>query len=195
MWRVLTLSLVMSGCVPNLTTGRVEEPWSCPANEWPTGAPPEGLKGEGFFEGQILRDAVLTDQNGDETCIWQFYGQVLVVDISTVWCNPCQEIAEGVQETYEHYDGQDFSYLTILTEDINRKEPDVQDLQEWVDYFGIEQPVLMDPLADYSGGALDGGTYPAIIVADREMRISARITSQPSDEKIREAVDAVLAAE
>ena len=193
MRRVFVLSLVLSGCIPNLTTGKVDEPWSCSSNEWLTNSPPDQLKGEGFFEGQILRDAALVDQNGDETCIWQFYGQVLVVDVSTMWCKPCQEIAEGVQETYEHYEGQDFSYLTILTEDVDRNEPTVEDLVEWVGFFGIEQPVLMDPLANYSGGSLDGGNYPAIIIVDREMRITDRITSQPSDEKIRDAVDAVLA--
>ena len=122
-----------------------------------------------------------------------FYGDVLVVDVSTVWCGPCQELAADVEETSEHYSEDNVTYVTILTEDEGRNEPVVQDLADWGEYFGITQPILMDPLAYYSGSALDGGNYPAIMIVDRTMKVRTRITSQPSDAKIRAAIDEILA--
>ena len=190
------LGLTLVGCIPNLETGKdTDEPWSCPTNQWDVAEPPSGLEGSGFFEGQVLRDAQLTDQNGDTTCLWQFYGDVLVVDVSTVWCGPCQELAADVEETAEHYADDNVTYVTILTEDEGRNEPIVQDLADWGEYFGITQPILMDPQAFYSGSSLDGGNYPAIMVVDRTMTVRSRITSQPSDAKIRAAIDELLAAE
>lgn len=182
------------GCIANLETGKDrDETWSCPTNQWDTSTPPTELKGTGFFEGQVLPDAQLIDQHGDTTCIWQFYGEVLVVDVSTVWCPPCQELAADVEETAEHYAEDNVSYITILTEDNDRNEPVLQDLNDWGDYFGITQPILMDPKAYYSFNALDNGSYPAIMVVDRTMTVRTRITSQPSDAKIRAAIDELLA--
>lgn len=188
------ITLFFIGCIPNLDTGNSgDTPWSCPTNQWDAATPPADLKGTGFFEGQVLRDAQLTDQHSDTTCLWQFYGDVLVVDVSTVWCPPCQELAADVEETAEHYAEDNVSYITILTEDNDRNEPVVQDLNDWGDYFGISQPILMDPQAYYSFNALDNGSYPAIMIVDRTMKIRTRITSQPSDAKIRAAIDEILA--
>ena len=192
----LVLGLACVGCIPNLVTGAdTAESWSCPANQWDLSEPPADLEGVGFFEGQVLQDAQLTDQRGETACLWQFYGDIMVVDVSTMWCGPCRELAEDVEETAEHYADDNVTYVTILTEDQDRNEPVVADLVEWADYYGITQPVLMDPKAFYSGSSLDGGAYPAIMVVDRSMTVRARITSQPSDAKIRAAIDEILAAE
>jgi thiol-disulfide isomerase/thioredoxin len=192
----LGIGLGLVGCVPVLESGiDTNEPWTCPANNWSVSEPPSNLVGTGFFEGQVVPDGQLLDQNGDSACLWQFYGKVVVLDVSTIWCVPCQELAEGAEETFQFYKDDDVMYVTVLTQDYDSNPPDLDDLIFWADSFDLTSPVLADPNADYAGNALVAGSYPAIMILDRTMTVQARISSPPSDEKIREAVDAVLAAE
>jgi len=172
--RSYTLFLMLTlGCV-SIDDAIPPTPWSCPANEWDAALPPQDLVGEGFFKGQILHDAKLTDQNGDTSCLWQFYGDLLVVDIGFVNCGPCRELAQTVQETANEFADVGFSYVSILTMNEDGDPPTVSDLEDWARIYEIQQPVLSDPAAFYSEGALDGHAYPAVMIIDREMRVYKR---------------------
>ena len=104
--RALVLAL-LAGCVPHYTSppdsGDTGDAWVWvpPDNDWPMSAPPEGLEGTGFDEGEVLPDFRLPDQYDQTVALWQFYGMVLVVDISTMWCGPCQNLAEDAEATYQ----------------------------------------------------------------------------------------------
>ena len=99
------------GCTPHLVS--VEEEitglnWEAPENDWPSNEPPNTLEGEGFSEGQVPHDFRVPDQHGDEVSLWQFYGSVILLDISTMWCGPCQQIAREVDEPWKDYRDQGF---------------------------------------------------------------------------------------
>jgi len=83
----------------------------------------------------------LMDQNGDYVELYDFEGDVILLDFSTVWCSVCKRVAEHVQVLHDQYDP--FSAITILTEDNNGEPPSVAILEEWADEYGITTaPVL-----------------------------------------------------
>lgn len=187
------LSLLVA-CVPVLvSTDPVDEnaPWVAPENSWPISNPPDGLDAEGFETGMIVPDFRLPDQYGDEVSLWQFYGSVIVLDISTMWCAPCRQLAEGAQEMADEFRDQGFVYLTVFPEDADGDAedplvPDQEDLNAWSEYFELYEPLLSDGVG-YSAQTV-GDSYPVVLVIDRNMRSTGRMEG-PLEETIRGIVE------
>lgn len=188
------LSLVaLAGCVPELTSPLDSggSSWTAPDNSWPVSAPPDDLVGEGYADGQVFPDFLLTDQHGDQVSIWQFYGNVVVVDVSTMWCGPCAKIAKHVDETWHDYEAQGFMYLTLLPEDNVGTVPDQEDLQRWASDHSITAPILADD-SGVSALITPNGEYPTIMVIDRQMKVAEDRVNPADDATIRSVVESVL---
>ena len=186
------LLLLASGCAPHLESGNTSPQclWDETANSWASQAPPADTRCEGFGVGQTVPNARVPDQHGDEVSLWQFYGQVVLLDISTMWCAPCQELATGTQETAEYYADQPFSYLTVLQENVHSEPPTGEDLDLWAANFGIEAPVLADG-DKATANAVQQGQYPAVLVIGPDLRVLERV-NPTTDEEIHRAVDRAL---
>lgn len=180
--------LLASGCTPRLVSGDASvEEWVAPDNRWGVSPPPSGLQGEGFAVGQVPHDFRLPDQFGDEVSLWQFYGQIILLDISTMGCRPCQLIAGEVTQTWHDYREEGFIYLTQLPEDLDGNSPDRVDLNDWADSFGVEAPVLADD-GSYAYAVEPNKMWPVLMLIDRDMVILAdRIES--TDGAIRAAIE------
>jgi hypothetical protein len=161
-----------------------------PENGWDASEPPADLEPQGYNKGQVVPDLRLTDQHGDEVSLWQFYGDIILFDVSTMWCSPCQELAWGVDETSAHFEEDGFTYLTVLQEAADGGEPGRADLNSWGDTFSITTPILGDP-EKLSEDALKNGQYPALLIIGRDMKVVSRV-NPATDEAIREAVEALL---
>ena len=186
----LILFFIATSCTPSLhSTGdrAGQDEWIAPENTWDVNAPSDDLVGEGFSVGEVLPDCRMTDQFNDLTSLWQFYGNVMVVDISTMWCAPCQDMASYVQETYDDYKKFGFTYITILSENVSGDNPSNDDLNMWADAFEIAEPVLADEDKACTYNSTPSVQYPVILVIDREMRVFARVT--PSDEALRMEIE------
>lgn len=184
-----------AGCTPHLMSLHEEitgANWEAPENKWDVNPPPEDLVGEGFATGQVLFDFRMMAQTGDDVGLWQFYGSVIILDISTMWCSPCRKIAADVQETYLSYRDEGFMYITLLPEDVEGHVPDLAELNDWASAFDIGDsvPVLQDNQG-YSYSVEPNALYPAVLLIDREMRVVAERLS-PDDEVIRAAIEEVL---
>src|SRR5688500_8285864 len=110
---ILFLSMT-AGCVPRLYTPESElvlADWEPPENSWETGAPAADLVGEGYAVGDVVPDFRLLDQHGDEVSLWQFYGSVVLLDVSTIWCGPCQDLAWDTEATWTDFRDEGFVYL------------------------------------------------------------------------------------
>jgi thiol-disulfide isomerase/thioredoxin len=147
------LLAALAGCVPVLESGDLgpHEPWAAPDNGWPVGTPPEDLRGEGFYVGQVIPDFRLVDQYGDTVSMWQFHGQVVVVDVSTMWCGPCRELARHAEPLYQEYVDAGLIYVTVLPENVHGGEPTVDDLGLWADQYDLTSPVVADPGKAWAG--------------------------------------------
>ena len=79
-----------SGGTDGGTDGGTTEPDSAygPENSWfhaMTSEVPEGLAGTGYRSGDIAYNFTLQDQFGEEVELYQFYGQVIVIDAFAEW--------------------------------------------------------------------------------------------------------------
>lgn len=190
---LLSSSIALAGCVPELTSpaDSGSGSWAAPDNGWPASAPPSDLVGEGYSQGQVFPDFLLMDQHGDQVSMWQFYGSVVVVDVSTMWCGPCAKLAEHVDETWNEYSSQGFMYLTLLPEDNVGQVPDQEDLQRWGSDHSISAPILADD-AGISAQITPNGEYPTIMVIDREMKVAEDRVNPADDATIRGVVESLL---
>lgn len=187
--------LLLAACIPHLytddTSDTEEWEWVAPDNDWSMSAPPEGLRGTGYAVGDVLPDFRLLDQHGQTVSLWQFYGSVLVVDVSTMWCSPCQDLAQHADATYQDYLDDGFMYLTVLAENTQGGDPIESDLSAWASEFDITAPILADPGKEWSAPGMQGD-YPLVLIVDREMRVEAIISLPPTDSAVRAAVEALL---
>ncbi len=185
--------VLLSACIPRLypSVATVDPgTWVAPENSWPQAEPPSDLVGGGYEPGQVVPDFRLVDQFGDEVAFWQFYGNLVLLDISTIWCAPCQAIAEGTEETWQDYRDEGFVYVTLLQEDLDGDPPDAADLQVWVDNFGLTSPVLADG-EKLAYGAIRNGAWPAVLLVGRNMAVLERI-DPATDDSIRAAIESAL---
>jgi thiol-disulfide isomerase/thioredoxin len=159
-------------------------------NAWVHGEPPVTLEGEGYGVGEVIEDFCAPDQFAESVQLHQFYGNVVLLDISTMWCAPCQEIAPDVQPTADDYRDQGFVYVTLLAQDLGSDPPDQAELQYWGDSFGIDEPILSDQEGYYSS-IVDGAGFPGILVLGRDMRVVTRDIAAV-DADIRAAIEAAL---
>ena len=185
--------LILAACIPVLTTPdgeKVDNGYTPPENAWPAADSLSAIEGEGYEDGELVERQFLPDQNGEEVDLWQFYGYVWVLDVSTIWCQPCQDLARELQETADDYGDQGFVYLTVLAEDLEGSVPDTDDLQYWAESWAIEdQPIVSDTVGFTA--TLTGGQYPLVLVIGRDLRVAGRVTV-PDDALVREAIEAAL---
>ena len=173
---------LLAGCVPHLYSDGDSEPteWAPVENTWKQcGTPPASFYDEpsGYNEGDRFPDARLVDQSGNTVSMWQFTDCVTIVDLSTGWCRPCQELAQHVDELYAEYEAQGVMYLTLLSQGADNTSATPSDVQAWSSNFGVvDTPVLGDPNDPEKGLESHSeqitSSFPRVVSLDRDMRIA-----------------------
>ena len=87
-------------------------------------------------------DFTLIDQDGKEFNLYDHVGKVIIIDLSAMWCGPCQMAALEVEDLQKEY-GDDMIYVTILIENNSYNPPTRANISSWAKSFGIKTaPVL-----------------------------------------------------
>jgi peroxiredoxin len=162
------------------------------SNSWTTNSYPAGLEAEGSDEGQVVPNFRLMDQFGEDTCLWQFYGKWVVLDFSTLWCAPCQTLAEKAEETHAEFADRGLEYLSLLSQNMNFEPPTLEDIQIWSDRFELTSPVLMDG-ENWTGNFVAGNSgFPRLVIIGPDMRIVESQVNPATDATLRATLEELL---
>ena len=115
----------------------------------------------------------LMDQYEQMIDLYDFHEKVIVVDLSSIWCGVCQNIAAKGEEFVADYGEENVIWVTILVDGLSYGvPPSLADIQAWANNYNIIGPVLMGDrsLVDLNaetGYPVTG--WPTLVVVDQNM--------------------------
>ena len=116
------------------------------------------------------------DQYDNRWELYDHYGDIIVLDFSTMWCGVCRYVAQDMQSFYDMYEDKGVVWVTILLEDLQGMPVTPTQALEWAQTYKITTaPVLaadvsiVDPTKESS---FPVQVLPTIVVLDRDMVVS-----------------------
>jgi len=100
-------------------------------------------------------------------------GKVILLNLSAMWCGPCQSEAGELMDIYEKYKDQGFEIVQCIFEDEDGQATDMEDLGRWIARFGITFTVVNDA-DDSTVNAYEVSYIPLNLVIDRDFVIRYR---------------------
>lgn len=92
----------------------------------------------GIFIGQTAPDFSLTTLDGEQKKLSDFRGKPVIVNFWATWCPPCRAEMPDFQQLYESED------VEILAVNLTESEQNEDVVQEFIDEYQLEFPILMD---------------------------------------------------
>lgn len=145
--------------------------------------------------GDHVCDFKLIDQHGGEVNLYDYHGKVIVLDLSVMWCGPCQLAAMDADDFVRSFGEENVVYVTLLIEDHYGNTPDKEDLELWAKSFGIEiNPVLgaSREFLNKTGYQVTG--WPTFYFIDRDMVLKDIMTGYSSPIMVAK-VQAILSSQ
>jgi hypothetical protein len=106
---------------------------------------------------------------------------LLVVNTAAIWCGPCQVEHEGLDERMALYGPRGLVILSTLFQNANHDSATVRDLIAWVEAFGTNFPMAVDPEYQLDRYAPAQSAPLNLIVDPRDMKILRKfIGEQPA---------------
>ena len=141
-------------------------------------------------------DFRLLDQEDNPWKLSDHVGDVVLLDLSAMWCAPCQSAAATAQATQDDYASKGFHYVTILIVDAQNDIVELSEAQHWANTFGITSAPVLQGSRDLlvSGGAAHGyplSSWPTFVFLDRSHTVAYGIYGF-NEGWIRQVVEGLL---
>jgi thiol-disulfide isomerase/thioredoxin len=138
----------------------------------------------------------LSNQHGDEVSLYDFYGKVIIVDLSAMWCGPCSNMAYAADPTVDAYGADNLEWLTVIIDNESGDPPTQEDVKRWADVHGVTGHVLVgdrsfiatDPELK-TGYPVSG--WPTFVVIDQEMILRYGVTGW-SETMLQQILDSLI---
>lgn len=65
------------------------------------------------------QDFSLVDEHGEERSLYEYRGHPVLIDLSAIWCGPCQAEADVLETLYEDYRDRGVKILSVLADENN----------------------------------------------------------------------------
>lgn len=150
--------------------------------------------------GETFARLQLMDQHGETFDLYDMslQGKLVLFELGAMWCVPCQSLGSWLSHgddpaafglkypnVLPAIDAGELYYVSLLTENAQYEQPDLQDLEDWDAAFGSE---VVPVLADVDGKVYDAyytNHFPAIYLLDETMNIVALPVGDDQEELFR----------
>ena len=141
-------------------------------------------------------DFSFINQYGTTINLYDFYEKIIIVDLSVMWCGPCQQMAQTADKIVLEYGDENVEWLTLLIEDNSGNPPDQEDTMLWATQNNITGHVLASDrsIIDYTPELTTGypvAGWPTFVVIDDEMVLRYGATGW-SEEMLKQMLDVLM---
>lgn len=159
---------------------------------WERNPVPSDLDEEetGWEVGDLMPGFTALDQFGDAVSTRSFFGNVLLIKNSAVWCGPCRSSEEEAEGRYQNFREQGFLQLTLIGEDQGGQPPSQQVLEEWaaMPAEAVTFPVLDDGNWENGNNLERDGGIPTFSLVGRDGTLRV-VDGGHSDSQIQALLD------
>lgn len=118
-------------------------------------------QGEWVQTGDKAPDFTLQTLNGEEVSLSDYRGEKVLINFWATWCPPCRAEMPDMQQLYEDED------VNILAVNLTETEAGLQNVESFIDEFGITFPIPLDEKVDVAH-AYGVQPIPTSFFIDRE---------------------------
>ena len=136
--------------------------------------------------GSAVPDFQHTALDGSPMSLSDHRGQVVVLNFFSSWCDPCQQEAAALEQTWRAYQGRGVHFLGIAYKDADSKA------QAFLDRFGVSYPSTVDRS---NRTARDYGVtgVPETFVIDQQGLLAHHFIGPITQAQLSQEIDRLLA--